>query len=191
MKPTLTEQDFRDAAAELRCDVPAIKAVCEVESPKGGFNPDDTLTSLFEAHKFAKYTGGRFNASHPNLSSPTWNRTLYGKTWQAERARLLAAVELDSVAAIMSTSFGRFQIMGFNHGMCGYRDAADMVNAFKTGERAQLLAFVEYIQSAGLDDELRGHRWLPLAIGYNGPAAAQNRYDIKLSAAFRKHGGVS
>lgn len=190
MKPTLTEQDFKDAAAELRCDVPAIKAVCEVESPRGGFNPDGTLTSLFEPHKFGKYTGYRFNTSHPHLSVTKRNPALYGKTWQAERARLIEAVDLDAVAAVMSTSFGRFQIMGFNHGICGYRDAADMVNAFKTGERAQLMGFVEYIQTCRLDDELREHRWGPLAIGYNGPDAAANRYPEKLAAAFKKHGGV-
>jgi hypothetical protein len=190
VKPTLTEQDFKDAATELRCDAPAIKAVCEVESPKGGFNPDDTLTTLFEAHKFSKYTGRRFDKTHPHLSSPSWNRVLYAKTWQGERARLAEASKLDPVAALMSTSWGRFQIMGFNHGACGYRDAADMVNDFATGERPQLLAFVEYIQTAKLDDELREHRWLPLAIGYNGPAAEANKYPEKLAAAYRKHGGA-
>lgn len=189
MKPKLTEQDFIDAAAALGCDVAAIKAVCEVESPKGGFNADDSLTTLFEAHKFSKYTGRRFDKTHPHLSSTSWNRALYAKTWQGEWARLKEATALDAVSAIMSTSFGRFQIMGFNHGACGYRDAADMVTDFATGEPAQLRAFVEIIKTWDLDDELRAHRWLPFALAYNGPSAQLNKYPEKMAAAFARAGG--
>lgn len=186
---TLTEQDFIDAAARIGCDVPAIKAVCEVESPKGGFNEDGTLTTLFEAHHFHRYTKGRFGESHPHLSSPKWNRALYGKNWRAERARLAEAAKLDPEAAILSTSWGRFQIMGFNFGTCGFKTCADMVNAFAEGEREQLMGFVAFVMMKGLDDELREHRWTPFALVYNGPRAAENRYPEKIAAAYKKHGG--
>lgn len=186
----LTEQDFVDAAAQINCAVPAIKAVCQVESPKGGFNPDGTLTTLFEAHHFRKYTKGKFDASHPNLSSPTWNRALYGKTWQEERTRLAAASSLDPVAAILSTSWGRFQIMGFNHGACGFRDGSDMVNDFATGERAQLRGFLELVVAWGIDDELREGKWANFALRYNGPRAIENNYASKLANAFASFGGV-
>ncbi|WP_373427998.1 N-acetylmuramidase domain-containing protein, partial [Chryseobacterium sp. WLY505] len=48
---TLTEQDYINAAKELGCEVSAIKAVSEVEAPKGGFQADGTPTILFERHK--------------------------------------------------------------------------------------------------------------------------------------------
>lgn len=189
MKPTLIEQDFIDAAAELNCSVPAIKAVAEVESPKGGFNPDGTLTTLFEAHWFSKLTKRAYDQSHPTISSRSWNRALYGKTWQEERARLALARQVDPIAGIMSASWGRFQIMGFNHGLCGYRDAADMVNDFALGERQQLLAFVRLIQTWELEDELRELRFDPFALVYNGPKAAENKYPQRMRAAYLKHGG--
>ena len=55
-KPTsLTDADFIAAAKTLRCDVSAIRAVAEIESPKGGFLYDDHAgewrpTVLFERH---------------------------------------------------------------------------------------------------------------------------------------------
>jgi hypothetical protein len=38
---TLTDSDFIQAAKTLRCDVSAIRAVTEIESPKGGFLYDE------------------------------------------------------------------------------------------------------------------------------------------------------
>jgi hypothetical protein len=186
----LTAQDFAEAAAELGCSIPAIQAVCQVESPKGGFNPDGTLTTLFEAHHFSRLTGHRYDGSHPLLSSRTWNRALYGRTWQEERKRLADASELDSVAAIMSASWGRFQIMGSNHGLCGFRDAADMVNSFARGEREQLDGFVRFILARGLADELRDRRWTLFAMAYNGPRALENGYPDKLARAYAHFGGT-
>lgn len=189
MTQVLSEQDFADAAERLGCSIPAIKAVCEVEAPRGGFNPDNTLATLFEAHKFHRFTDGKYDESHPNLSSKKWNRALYGKSWRAERARLAEAAALDPVAAIMATSWGRFQIMGFNCAKVGFTDPADMVNAFATGERAQLMAFCAYVEATGLTHSLRENDWQVFALGYNGPAAEENQYPAKLAAAYKKHGG--
>lgn len=186
----LTDADYAAAAAELGCTVAAIKAVVKVESPKGAFNPDGTLTTLFEPHVFHRYTQGRFTASHPHLSSRKWNRALYGSTWQVEAVRLRQASALDPWAARMSTSWGMFQIMGFNHAACGYKDAADMVNDFATGEPAQLRAFVTLIEAWDLDDELRTGRWREFALAYNGPRAEENRYPQKIAAAFASFGGT-
>lgn len=180
----LSPSDVTRAAAELGCSEAAIRAVVKVESPRGGFNPDGTLTTLFEAHHFHRFTKGRWAASHPGLSSPTWNRALYARTWQGERRRYADAAALDPVSAIMSTSYGMFQIMGFNHGVCGFTSGAAMVNSFATGEGAQLDGFVEFIKARGLADELRDQRWLQFALAYNGPRAAENKYDTKLAAAF-------
>lgn len=185
----LTEKDFEDAANAIGCEVATIKAVCEVESPKGGFNEDGTLTTLFEAHHFHKYTKGAYDKSHPNLSSPTWNRALYGRNWKAERLRLAEAAKLDPIAAILSTSWGRFQTMGFNFALCGFKEASDMPDTYALGEREQLMGFVEYVQRRNLDDELRNRLWLPFAIGYNGRRAEENQYPQKLAAAYRKYDG--
>lgn len=206
---TLIEQDFVDAAAQLGCEVSAIKAVSEVESAGAGFSSDGRLVILFEAHKFHLFTAGYFAKTHPRLSSPTWNRALYGGTQEAEWKRLSEARDLtetaakalvpgvDPFAALKSASWGRFQIMGFNHRLCGFEDAADMVRAFMTGERAQLLAFCKFVATKRapsrtpfngqtLDECLRQKDFLGFALGYNGAAAEVNHYPEKMNAAYRK-----
>ncbi len=186
MKPTLTDQDFRDAAAVLSCDVTAIRAVCQVEAPKGGFNPDNTPVTLFEGHKFYKYTGGKFAVQAPDLCFKTWTRAHYGKTWEQEQSRLQRAIALDRDAAIRSASWGKFQIMGFNHAMVGFPTLQAFVNAMYASEREHLLAFIRYVQTAGLATALRQHDWAAFAGGYNGPAYAENNYHGKMETAFVK-----
>lgn len=184
MKPVLTEQDFLDAAKALDCTPAAVKAVCQVEAPRGGFNPDGTPTTLFEGHKFYKYTAGRFAVRAPDLCFKTWTRQFYGKTWQQEQDRLQRAMALDREAALKSASWGKFQIMGFNHHMVGFDTIQAFVNAMYAGEREQLQAFVRYVQTAGLASALRDQDWAGFAHGYNGPSYAENHYDSKMAAAF-------
>lgn len=190
MKPTLTEADFQRAAADLGCQVAAIKAVRDVEAGGAGFNPDESIKLLFEGHHFHRLTGGKHAAKYPHLSYPKWTRAFYGTNQVEEHKRFNAAVALDPVAALLSTSFGLFQVMGFNHARCGFADAADMLKAFAKGEPEQLDGFVEFVRFSGLADELQQKRWADFARLYNGPSYAVNRYDTKLAAAFRKHGGV-
>ena len=83
-KPTLTDEDFERAARRLRCDVPAIKAVAQVESRGAGFLPSGEPKILFEAHIFDRLTAGRFRRSHPRLSSPKWDKSLYAGSGAGE-----------------------------------------------------------------------------------------------------------
>jgi N-acetylmuramidase len=186
MKPNLIEKDFYDAAFILKCDVAAIKAVCQVEAPKGGFNPDGTPVTLFEGHKFHSFTNGKFTASHPDLSQKTWNRQFYGKTWQAEQIRLQRAMALDRDAALKSASWGKFQIMGFNHKQAGFDTVQKFINAMYKGEREHLMAFVSFVHANGLADDLARLDWAGFARGYNGPSFAANAYDKKMAAAYSK-----
>ena len=189
IKPTLTEADFQWAAMTLQCEVAAIKAICEVESPKGGFNPDGSPTTLFEGHQFHKHTKGRFTSQHPTISHVQWTRRHYGTTWQREQERLQLAMSLDREAALKSASWGRFQIMGFNYAACGYQTLQSFINAMYRSERGQLEAFVGFMRSQGLVQFVRRKDWAGFARRYNGPGYADNAYDKKMAAAYRKHGG--
>jgi N-acetylmuramidase len=186
MSKALTWQDFEDAAVALDCDISAIRAVCQVEAPKGGFNPDGSVSTLFEGHKFYKYTNGAYAESHPTLCFKTWTKAHYGKTWQQEQARLHQAIALDRYAAFRSASWGKFQIMGFNYAMVGFNSANEFVEAMDKDERTQLLAFVEFVKKSGLTAALRNHDWATFARGYNGAGYAQNAYDVKLASAYAK-----
>ena len=187
MKPLLTEHDLADAAQQLGCDVAAIKAVCQVEAPRGGFNPDGSPVTLFEGHKFYGFTEGKFAVQAPDLCFKVWTRKFYGKTWQAEQDRLQRAMKLDREAALKSASWGKFQIMGFNHAMVGFPAVQAFVNAMYESEAAQLQAFVRFVLTAGLAPSLRRGDWKGFALGYNGPGYAENHYDTRLAAAHEKY----
>lgn len=189
MKPGLTEADYARAAKALGCDVPAVKAVAEVESLGSGFLPDDQVRILFEAHIFDRLTGGKHRRTHPNISSATWNKALYGAGGAHQHKRLAQAVALDRDAALQSASWGRFQIMGFNYRACGFATVQAFINAMHAGEGPQLDAFVAYVKHRGLADELQRRDWAGFASGYNGPGYAANKYDTKLAAAWKRHGG--
>lgn len=192
MAGKLTEGDFKEAARGLRCDIAAIKAVAEVESSGDGFLSDGRIKVLFEGHIFYRFTKGAYAKTHPTLCYPKWTTACYskGKTSDirgaGELARLAEAMKLDRTAALMSASYGKFQIMGFNFPHCGFRTVEDLYQAMQESEGEQLKAFCNYVKDIGLDDELREHRWSDLARRYNGPLYQKNKYDVKLAAAYVK-----
>lgn len=185
MSKQLIPADFQTAAALLSVDVATIMAVAEVESAGGGFFPDGQCKILFEAHIFSKRTGGIYDKSHPNISSPIWNRALYLGGPQ-EHTRLAEAVKLNRDAALQSASWGMFQIMGFNYGRCGFKVLQDFINAMLLSEGAQLLAFCNFVKSSKLDDELQRKDWAGFAAGYNGPRYQENHYDTKLEKSHNR-----
>lgn len=184
----ISEADYAAAARRLGVDVAAVKAVAEVEAAGNGFLPSGKPKVLFEAHVFSQRTGGRHDASHPDISSPRWNRALYGAGGEHQWARFSQAYRLDPQAAMQSASWGRFQIMGFNHKAAGYHDVASFVDAMKRSEAAQLDAFASFIQSnPAMHRALQQHDWTAFARAYNGPGYAQNAYDQKIAEAYRRH----
>jgi N-acetylmuramidase len=187
MKERLTDADYTAAAGLLGCTVAAVKAVAEVESAGDGFNPDGSIKLLFEGHHFHRYTHGVHGGTHPTLSYPRWTRDFYGKSQVAEHMRFASACVLDRQAALLSTSFGKFQIMGFNFAVCGARTVEEFYAILCEDEISQLAAFCTFIQNRGLTDELVEQRWADFARLYNGPEYAANRYDVKLAKAFDKH----
>lgn len=189
----LTEDDYRAAAKKLGCDVAAVKAVAEVESSGHGFLSDGRIKILFEGHIFYRYTKGKFAASHPTLCFQKWTKIHYTRGANAdirgdgELKRLETAIALDRIAALMSASYGKFQIMGFNFAQCGFRTVEDMFAAVQVSEGAQLDAFCEFVKSRKMDDELRDLRWADFARMYNGASYKLNKYDEKLAKAYAKH----
>jgi hypothetical protein len=184
--------DYQEAAARLGLPVAIIHAVSDVETSGSPFLADGTGRSriLFEAHAFDGATGGRHRGAVDrhgvSLSSATWDRSLYGASGEHQYARLEDAIALDREAALASTSWGAFQIMGSNHRICGYDTVEGFVAAMCAGERAHLDAFCAFIRSAGLVRRLQDHDWAGFAEHYNGPGYAQNHYDSKLAEAYAR-----
>lgn len=191
---SLTDQDYANAAAELGANKAQVKAVAKVEAPGSGFLDDGQVKILFEAHHFARLTAHKYNKTHPNISSPRWNRKLY-VGGAGEHRRLQEAVALNRSAALQSASWGKFQIMGFNYRLAGFASIQAFINAMISGEAAQLKAFVNFVRNSKLDDELRmiGRNAVscaPFARGYNGEGFAINNYHGKIAAAYVSYGGA-
>jgi len=191
MSTTLTAADFARAAKNLNVEIAAIRAVAEVEAAGAGFLPDGRPAILYEAHIFHKHTKGAHAAAKDrrgvSLSSPRWNRSLYGATGAAQHNRYEDARALNRDAANKACSWGAFQILGENHKICGFETSQEFVDAMWTGgTSAHLDSFVNFIQANKLDGALRAKNWAAFARGYNGPAYAQNAYDKKMAAAYAR-----
>jgi hypothetical protein len=191
----MTRQGLATALERLQLgagESAALWSVFEVETSgvtQGfGFRADRRPQILFERHIFRKQTEGRFNASAPDLSgSPGGYGLLSAQYDRLERAIALATqAGLGAEPALRSASWGLGQVMGFNFAAAGYPSAAAMVQAMVQGEDAQLLASVGFMVANRLDRALRARDWAGFARVYNGPAFAQNQYDIKLQQAYAR-----
>lgn len=182
-KPSLTNSDFCRAAKRLRCDVAAIKAVASIESAGNGFYGGGFPVILFERHLFRKFTQGRYNTTHPEISGSAGG---YGKAGANQIRKFNQAFALNPDAAMKACSWGKFQILGMNHAVCGYKTVGAFVDAMKESEGKQLDAFVSFVIGNKLDGHLRSHDWARFARGYNGSAYAKHGYDIKIGRAYVK-----
>lgn len=158
-------------------------AVGEVEAPRGGFLPSGQPTILFERHWFSRLTNRKFDLTHPQISNPNPGG-YYGS--EAEHSRLALAVELDREAALQATSWGKFQIMGFNYKVAGSYTLQGFINSMFNSEQEQLDRFVDFLRNKGLDSALRRLYFTTFARIYNGKNYAINRYDTRLAAAYKR-----
>ena len=188
----ISEKQFADSAASLRVEVAAIKAVAEVESSGDGFLADGQPKILFEPHIFWKQLRAKgidpnlFMEENPDILYPTWKSGAYGPV-SKQHDRMEKAAKINRDAALMSASWGKFQIMGFNWKLCGTASLQEFINEMYKDEDSHLKCFTNYLKSTFLDDELRNHDWAGFARGYNGPQYVKNKYDVKLRAAYLKY----
>ena len=194
----LGEQDLRDFAQRNNLEIAAVKAVNEVESSGRGFFVDGRPKILFEGHEFWRQLKARginpesiSNSSNADILYSKWTKAHY-LGGPAEYSRLEKASNLSSdprfkEAAQASTSWGSYQIMGYHANKLGYASVQEFVDAMFVHERNQLEAFGKYIHAYGCIAHLRVKNWAKFAHCYNGPQYAQNKYDVKMAAAYQKY----
>lgn len=180
-------RDFEVVAHQLGVPTAYIRGFYDVESSGDPFI-DGRPTILFEPHRFARATGQRFNASHPHISYPKWDRTKYPRTQKARYEQLVEAVCLDPLAGFASASYGGFQILGENYARCGCRDAMEFAWQESQSVGAQLRHLALFIKSdVALLRALQRGDWVQVAKRYNGSAYHLNRYDVRLAQATRRY----
>ena len=158
--------------------------VLSVETHGFGFLTDRRPAILFERHIFRKQTKGLFDVQNPAISSAIAGGYLGGAK---EYDRLAQAMALDAHAALMSTSWGIGQVMGFNFAAAGFANVEAMVAAMVQSEDSQLEGMASFVRTQGLNKPLLNHDWAGFAKGYNGPDFAKNSYDAKLASFFQKY----
>ena len=189
----LSDSDFINAAGQLHVEVAVVKAVQEVETGgKGGFFKPGYPAILFEGHIF--WSQLKKQNIHPedvitnneDILYPKWTKHHY-KGGLKEYDRLEQAKKINITAAYSSASWGMFQIMGFNYAACGCQDVVEFVEQMSQSEGKQLELFVRFLQTNKWSQYLQSLNWTEFARHYNGPGYAQNHYDEKLAAAYRKY----
>lgn len=88
---------------------------------------------------------------------------------QREWLNLARAYDLDAQAALLSTSWGLPQLMGFNWRLTRHPSVQAMVLAFQDSCEAQVAGFFEFMARNGLERYVLNADWQGFTRRYNGP----------------------
>ncbi|MFW5761691.1 MAG: N-acetylmuramidase family protein [Cyclobacteriaceae bacterium] len=199
----LNDEQIETAAKQHGIEIPAIKAVIEVESRGSGFLKNGKPKILFEGHKFWSHLQKKgidpqqFLPDNSSILYPKWTRDYY-LGGAGEYERLNRAKLIDKESAYYSASWGLFQILGENvqtKWVKRHKNIDAFVEAQFESEYEHLLDFFDFIQNKkakgkSLLEHLKAKDWASFAYGYNGAGYAKNNYDTKLEAAYQKHTAV-
>ncbi|MEM8594744.1 MAG: N-acetylmuramidase family protein [Pseudomonadota bacterium] len=178
------EYTMDDAVSDTGLEPAMIKAIAEVESKRAAFDKNGMPTILFEPHKFKKYSGGRYDKTHPHLSASSGFK--YG-LFRNQRKKLAEAMSLDWYAAHMACSWGKYQIMGFNFKLAGFDSLQSFIYAAHHSEGEHLRMLINFLINTGLIEHLKNLDFDKFSKGYNGKNYKQNRHARKMRAAYNKH----
>ena len=163
MKDKLTNEMIKDLANRLGIEPALLTAVQIVEAAgRDGFLSDGRPQILFEGHIMYK----EFHKKFPDrdldylckrfsmVFYPKWDKSKYFGGL-GEYKRLELAKEIDEECALKATSWGMFQIMGFNHNLCGCKDVFDFVHKMSESHEKQLELMYYFMNNSGCLKELK------------------------------------
>ena len=100
---------------------------------------------------------------------------------EREWTRLDQAKNWDAETALISCSWGMFQIMGFNFGLAGYKHVGVFVSDMCKSEKKHLEALTNLIKNSDpLYRAIKSKNFPLIARYYNGPNYSANNYDKDL-----------
>lgn len=200
----LDNEDIEESCKEINIEPAVMQAVIKVESGGSGFLANGQPKILFEGHIFWKHLAAKkasglipegpeyYAPNYPDIVYKNWTKQYY-LGGEKEYLRLEKAVLIDRDSAYLSTSWGKFQILGENFEVAGFKgkSVADFVEAQKVSELEQLKAFISFTTNTkykgkALLEYLQAKDWSSFARAYNGPGYAQNQYDVKLEQAYNE-----
>lgn len=189
----LKDSDYTAAAARLKVSELAIRVFGAVEGRGVGFLKNGKPKILFERHRMYAYLRLKKGAAFANKMAVERPNIVNKKSGgyqgnEAEYVRLELAKQIDVECALMSASWGQFQIMGENWKDLGYASAQDFVDQQFASESDQLEAFIRFTEwktgiiddkKVALIDALRAENWDAVFTLYNGPNYKKLGYQAK------------
>lgn len=186
----LRESNYVAAAQKAQIETNVVKTVTRVEAKQFGFANDGSIVALFERHIFYRQLkvkkGEAFARAtmikYPDICNTTTGGYVGGK---AELKRLDKAKAIDEECALLSASYGLFQIMGFNFKQAGFNSVQGYYSAVCKSEAYQLDAFINYLlldTDKSMLNALRKKDFTSFAKEYNGPGYRNHSepYDDKM-----------
>lgn len=164
-----------------------LAAFIEVETGGSGFNTDGKIMIQFEPSWFKKQA--------PYAPSGLWSLNgvdVQRKEWEAFNC----AFGKDKNAAMMSTSIGLGQIMGFHYKRLGYVSVGAMWDDAKSGIDRQVYQIVKFIQTDNkLLNAINSLDWHIIATIYNGAYyremckkwGRKEAYDVAMKNAYERY----
>jgi len=165
---------------EKNIEIGKLKTFLKVESSGKPFN-GDYPTLRFECVRYNK------RVIEENKVSCDTSKYKYGGSKDTGQEAFLKAIEKDRNQALLQTSYGVGQIMGFNYQAAGYNSVEDYYKAMFNEEK-QIEAFLNFILSKNLlKTELQkgDTNWETVASVYNGKDYKTNNYGNKLEQAYQ------
>lgn len=194
----LSKADITAIANSVGLGYPEFKAFITVESGGLGFDPaTGKIIIQFEPtwfhryldkagipHKFSvevlpnkrkQYAVSTDKVSFDNgVEGQAGEWEAFNKAWQ-----------IHPQSAMLSTSIGCMQIMGFHYSMLGYKTVGEMWDTFKKGEYQQIAAGARFLKAnPALFHAVATRNWPRAAYFYNGEGYEANHYDVHLAAAY-------
>ncbi|HEY6871630.1 MAG TPA: N-acetylmuramidase domain-containing protein [Geobacteraceae bacterium] len=157
-------------AAQYEIPVESALAVFYVESGTA-YDPATGLVIIrFEPQIFSKKTG----------KDVPWARGGQKTEWQ----NLETAYGVNPEAALLATSYGLPQLMGFNCWVTKFATVREMVLAFQDSCREQVAGFFGFVKKNSLDRYILDEDWRAFTKRYNGPGNVDD-YSAKLIGALK------
>ena len=177
---------IKEISNQFGFDWRVIAAFIEVETGGKGFNSDGKIMIQFEPSWFKRYV--------PNAPAGVWSTNkvdVQSKEWEAFNN----AFAINKEAAMLSTSIGLGQIMGFHYKRLGYKTVGEMWDDAKKGIDRQIWQICEFIRTDNkLKDAIKRKDWHMIATIYNGANYLQlakklgrEPYNISLEKAYKKY----
>ncbi|WP_038343000.1 N-acetylmuramidase domain-containing protein [Acinetobacter sp. A47] len=186
----LKDEDYKSAAKRLGVPELVIRVLGMVESKGAGFLSNGKVKILYERHRMYFYLGQAISKTFANEQMkkvPNLVNSAAGgyKGNEAEHTRLTLAKNIHENSALMSCSWGMFQIMGENWKDLGYSSVQEFVAQQAISESHQMEAFLRFIEwKPGLLAALKKQDWHTVFTLYNGSNYKKLGYQAKFQAAW-------